>query len=100
MKCGKSRIFGKGDLTDRLFDSGRRTLTRELNVLRIVRNLRIVEKHIELNMKDDDFDSLKADTRRIPIEPLGVEYSPSEAEPKGPDATPTIVEEEEYYIQQ
>ena len=52
-------------------------------------------------MKADEFETLKTESRRIPVEPLGVEYSPSEAEPRErhPDATPTVVEDEEYYMQ-
>jgi len=44
--CGAPCCKG-GDVTDRLFRVGRDSLTREINVIKLVRSLRIVERFIE-----------------------------------------------------
>ena len=40
--CGK-RPCGKGDVTDRLFETGRRSLSRDINVVRLIRSMRLLE---------------------------------------------------------
>mmetsp|Transcript_30479 Transcript_30479/g.40549 ORF Transcript_30479/g.40549 Transcript_30479/m.40549 type:complete len:103 (+) Transcript_30479:119-427(+) len=45
--CGRKCCCGSGDMTDKLFTVGRESLARDLNIVRLIRSLRVVERYID-----------------------------------------------------
>ena len=48
MRLGKRRFCSRGDRIDKFFNLGRRTLAREISVVRMVRSIRVLEKYLAM----------------------------------------------------
>ena len=59
----------KGDRTDRLFNFGRRTLIKELSVLRLVRSMRVIENFVDRKIPSRDKNQVIRETRRLVLDP-------------------------------
>ena len=59
---------GKGDRTDRLFNFGRKTLNKELSVLRLVRSMRMIENFVDKKISSKEKNQLIRVTRRLVLD--------------------------------
>ena len=62
--CRGKKICARGDITDRLFETGRRSLTHELNIVRIIRNQRMFESFIEDKLENREVRKLRYEAQQ------------------------------------
>ena len=67
--CGR-RICTKGDVTDRMFEIGRRNLTHELNLVRMIRNQRMFENFVDEAIDKKEAKRLKLFALQHPLRKL------------------------------
>lgn len=68
MRCCGRRCCGRGDLTDRWFEIGRKTLVRELCVQRLICTMRAIENYIDQHVPPDVSSQIRADIIKIPLD--------------------------------
>ena len=59
LHCFGRRCCNDGDLTDRIFAAGRENLARDINLIRIVRSLRVFESYAADRMSKHELDRMK-----------------------------------------
>jgi len=93
VRCRRKQLCGRGDQTDRFFSLGRDSLARDVNLVRIVRSLRVLDHFLEDRMHGDDLNALKVKARKQILKPLPGDVdlpSPRESEVKS-DKPPSEV---------
>ena len=76
ISCCGGRSCTRGDVTDRMFEIGRRTLTHELNVVRMIRNQRIFENFVEEALDKKEAKRLKVIAHQLPLRRLKANGQP------------------------
>jgi len=64
MRCRGKNVCGRGDITDRLFAVGRQSLARDINLVRLVRSMRVMERFVEETLNKSELAKLKHDAHR------------------------------------
>ena len=84
LHCFGRRCCNEGDLTDRIFAVGRENLARDINLIRIVRSLRVFESYAADRMSKQELERMKKEARKIEIEQFINDDNASDVMPDDP----------------
>ena len=71
-------------MTDRIFTVGRENLARDINLIRIVRSLRVFESYAADRMSKEELERMKKEARKIEIEQFINDDNASDVMPDEP----------------